>query len=132
MKIYLAGASEEVDQVRNYMTLVRDLGHEITHDWTELVLKQGGNPREVSEERQQTWCLKDIQGVAGADLLWLLLPESRNSFGAAFEFGFAYAIGAYTAVSGDWKRTIFSSCASRRFDSHALAFGALRSGNLKP
>ncbi len=67
--------------------LVRDglkqLGHEITYDWT-----NHGSVRETSLERLREVALAELQGISEADFVIVLLPGGK---GTHTEFGFSIA-----------------------------------------
>jgi nucleoside 2-deoxyribosyltransferase len=126
MKIYVCGGSAELAVVSAWMDALRDAGHEITHDWTEVVRAEGeGNPRDATHAQRSAWAEADLQGIGTADLVWGILPTT-SSFGCAFELGYAVALGKQVIVSGDWRRSIFSCRALLRFETHNIAFEAIR------
>lgn len=127
MRIYLAGGSAEMDLCASYMTRLRDAGHDITYDWAGNVRKVGAaNPRGASECDRQAWSLDDLDGVRAAETFWLLVPE-KLSIGCWVEFGVAFRHSATRRliVSGDWRKTIFTSLADERYDTHEEAFEAI-------
>jgi hypothetical protein len=121
MKIYLAGASKELDTCKNYIEQLKLLGHTITHDWTkEVEANLDANPREASLEDMRKWSDNDFQGVYFANFVWLLVPNN-NSAGCWIEYGYALGIGRNVIVSGDWRKSIFSSMSYKRYATHELA-----------
>ena len=132
MKIYVAGASKEIDMVERYIRILRDTGHVITVDWCAEIRKVGdANPRDLPREENAKFAEDDLSGVRQADLFWLLIPQS-NSAGCWIEFGYACAMrrrpisSPEIFVSGDYGRSIF--CALKGvhcYDSHDEALRAI-------
>ena len=106
-------------EVASRMQQLRDLGHEITHDWVEAIRAAGGeaNPRDATQAQRRQWSDEDLRGIDRAELVWVMVPE-RPSFGCGFEMGFAVGTGKDIIMSGDWRATVFSAQADARFDSH--------------
>jgi hypothetical protein len=127
MKIYLAGASKELDTCKHYIERLKLLGHTITHDWTKEVEANGdANPTNATLEGCRKWSNADFEGVYKANIVWLLYPEN-NSAGCWIEYGYALGIGRSVIVSGNWKKSIFSSLAFERYTNHELALDFFRS-----
>ena len=96
--------------------------------WWDHVLAAKTHDRDLPEEDRLKHADADSNAALDANYFWLVVPEERG-VGAWIEFGLALAQalrhGAnYIIVSGDWKKSIFTSLADHRFDSHeeALAF----------
>ncbi len=68
MRIYVAGKWEEKSRVRVAQQILRDVGHEITFDWTQ----QPSTEDEVELNRQ---CIQDIKGVMSADAIVAVLID---------------------------------------------------------
>lgn len=127
-KIYVAGGSTERAMVANYMTKLREAGHEITHDWTK---DPGYDGAPIPDSAQL-----DYQGVSTSRFFWIVLPAEKSE-GAFCELGMAIAIRDFAAridppvviVSGfDAKRDagrIFCGLANKVFDNHGAALGWL-------
>lgn len=126
MRIYICGGSSEMDRIAGYMRQMRELGHEITHDWVSVIRNAGeANPREAPHEARVYWSGEDLSGIRKANLVWVVLP-AKPSFGCAFEAGYAIGHGQIVIVSGDWRASIFSSQAEARFNEHEHAIDWLR------
>jgi hypothetical protein len=126
MKIYLAGASKELDTCKHYIERLKLLGHTITHDWTKEVEANGdANPKDVALGDMIKWSHDDLSGVKKSDIVWLLIPEN-NSAGCWIEYGFALGIHKRVVISGNWKKSIFSALAYERFPNHELALDFFR------
>jgi len=134
MKVYVAGASSEMELCAQWIRKVRECGHEIILDWVEVIRKAGSaNPRDASIEQLQEWAKPDFDASRNCEIFWLLIPET-NSIGCWVELGIALdsvsrstlypgvVIGPHIIISGDWKRTIFSALADELFYTHEQAF----------
>ncbi len=127
--VYVAGSSAEIDRARKWILALQEKGVIVNSTWTDNVKKVGeANPRDASNEDKQAWCLKDVREAIGSSVMWLLMPSGPHSFGAAFEMGFFSALAdpeiQQSIVSGDYKRSIFTSF-SDRFDTDEQAFDAI-------
>jgi nucleoside 2-deoxyribosyltransferase len=88
MKIYVAGSTKQMEAVRGISRVVKDLGNEITFDWTERVEQLGDahvNP--VPHEARREGAYLDREGIKEADglIVWLT-PEC---LGTLIEIGMA-------------------------------------------
>jgi len=130
MKIYIAGSSNELETVRPWITACKDIGLDITLDWTIPVEKQGGNPTNLPEEERQGFAIEDLTAVEQADIFWLLVPSNHTSRGCWVEFGYARAMALsneiITIASGDIKVSIFTAVADYAFLAHQQAFEFIR------
>lgn len=125
MAVYLATGSADIELAEHWLDKLREQDVKITHDWTRDVRMSGANPREAPQERRYDWAQQDKYGVTSADTFWLLVPP-KPSMGCWIELGIAIGqvnrLSTEIIVSGDWRSTIFTSLADRRFDSHEEAF----------
>ena len=130
MKIYIAGASAEIDVIEKFMGRLRAVGHEITHDWTKDVRAAGSASPNDSFIRLSA-AEKDRHGVIVSQVTWIVQPsDASSSTGAWVELGIALGLqkvreaAPMIVVSGSSQKCIFSDLADSRFDSHedALAF----------
>lgn len=123
-KVYVAGGSHEIARCEDAIQALRDLGHTVVHDWPRMVREVGSaNPRDATDDMRQAWAEQDLDGVAEADVLWLLMPE-REGFGAAVELGYAIAGGADIVISGPHQRSIFTVYADRVYPTDLDALKA--------
>ncbi len=124
-RVYVAGSSAETERVTTYQHALRELGFEITHDWTVPVLKFGSQGEMLSESVRKEHAREDLEGVRSADILWFLVPPSHlTSRGAWIEFGAALMGGKKTVLSGQTSsESIFSTLATLIYstDDEALA-----------
>ena len=109
LRIYVAGASVEVDLCAEYIGRLRDVGAVITHDWTPSVRANGGAAEaSIPQADRMTMVINDLAGVAAADAMWLLVPEWQT-IGAWVELGYARGGRIPVHVSGPHsRRTIFT------------------------
>ena len=130
MKIYIAGSSNELQIVRPWIAVCKDIGLDITLDWTIPVEKQGDNPRNLPEEERLGFAIEDLTAIEQADIFWLLVPTNNTGRGCWVEFGYARAMGLQkdliTIASGDIKVSIFTAIADYAFQAHQQAFEFIR------
>jgi hypothetical protein len=106
MKLYIAGASAEIERAEQAIKLARLAGFEIAYDWPANVREVGeSNPPDATDEQRREWAGTALWAVAQADAFWLLLPRGPT-FGAPVEFGAALArtsavSSPYIIASGD-------------------------------
>lgn len=102
MKIYVAGASSEIERAEAMIVRLKSEGIDVTCTWTENIRKVGlGNPVNASHEQRRKWSEQDLVEVAHAQVLWFLLPRPPNAtFGAWVELGFAFARNKRILLSG--------------------------------
>lgn len=124
--IYVAGASAEVGRIAGYIDRLKRAGHEITHDWTISVL--GARAQRLTDDRlsgavRADYADEDLIGITLCDTFWLVVPEAPST-GCWVELGAALCAAHQRTivVSGDWKRSIFTSLADYRFDTHEEVF----------
>lgn len=124
--VYVAGGSSEAELCASWMQRLRDAGHTIAVDWVANIRAVGdANPREASENDRYRWTEDDLDGASDADVFWLLVPE-KPSIGCWVELGWCSRVsGAQIIVSGDWRKSIFTSLADARYDTHDEAFAAI-------
>lgn len=104
MQIYVAGRTDNIEQVRFVQKSCRVAGHGITHDWTEIVEEVGGAARDdiVTPEKQRGFAEKDLEGVRTCDLL--IMVASPKLTGTLIETGAALAWGKPVWVLGEPER----------------------------
>lgn len=137
MKVYVAGASAEVERAERAMRLVRSMGHNIALDWTQVLRAaraQGvRSDADLAPEHALGLARQQLLAIDGSDVLWLLAP-ARPSVGAWVEFGFALGLhwpddsddGPRTViVSGKCAHTIFGQLPDQAFDTDCEALSWL-------
>lgn len=130
MKVYVAGSSKELGRVKAAIQLLRDYGHEVTHDWPALVEQVGSANPDVDDDTRARWAWADLRGVADAKALWLLVPAVDGG-GAYFESGYLLGMqmnegfgDRLMVASGACHKSIFTSLFNNTFasDLEALDF----------
>lgn len=102
MKVYVAGASSEMERAEKWMAALREVGIEVTSTWPEVIRKVGvANPMDAPRTDRALWAAQDLSEVSGSDVLWFLLPEGRPTAGAYTEFGYAVFMGAAASQARD-------------------------------
>lgn len=128
-KVYLAGGSSEVESCGWWMQRLKDAGHTVTHDWTASVRAavlagRGANPRDAGDIERGLWVKEDFGGVESADIFWLLIPQAPT-IGAWAELGYASGLETSIIISGDWRKSIFTSLADVLCETHEEAFAII-------
>jgi len=129
-RIYIAGASANIELHERFNREVIEAGWTITCDWCAAVRAAGNVASPDDPQVRREAALADLEGVATADVFWLVQPEgSATSTGCWVELGYALALqalgmsrprGIYgpIVVSGSSKKCIFADLADYRFQSH--------------
>jgi hypothetical protein len=96
MKVYVAGASSEIDRAEKWMAALRAAGIEVTSTWPEVIRKVGAaNPLTASREDRALWSATDLAEVSNSEALWLLLPpKGVSTSGMYVELGYGVLFGA--------------------------------------
>ncbi len=119
MKVYVAGASAELERARRAISMLELAGFEVTFDWTAPVAEHGSAHPDPDECR--AYAQTDEDAVDESHLLWLLVPHADTK-GAWWEAGRARAKGKLLIASGaedDLAAMIFVQLADERF-SHPI------------
>lgn len=126
--VYVAGASSDLSAVDDWMSRLRTAGFAIALDWPANIRVVGdANPRHAAETDRLRWTLDDLEAAIASDVFWMIVPDGTTT-GAWCELGAVWSYRRYVTrapviiVSGDWRKTIFTSLADHRFDSHEEAF----------
>jgi nucleoside 2-deoxyribosyltransferase len=103
MRIYVASKFEEKDRTRKIIEVLRNMGHQITHDWTHEIPYEEGDPRGPPYYRK---CAEaDVAGVQTADAIIVL--SHQHGKGMFVEMGIAIARGIPIVAVGPHFNTIF-------------------------
>lgn len=123
-KVYLAGASKEIERARQWAEKLRDADIMLTSTWVEVIGRVGAaNPATASPEQLTKWTLRDIAEVQDADLLWLLLPAIGVETVAAYvELGVAYVSEKRIVTSGPHRPIFTPVLADESFAADVDAF----------
>lgn len=127
LRVYVAGSGNEIGRVRAWLAALRDVGVEITLDWTGAIEanRAAGGDAALTAERREHHAREDFDAVDRADIVWFLAPVT-GSRGSYIELG--YALGRHKLVCASGlavERTIFTSLAARVFFADADAFAAI-------
>jgi hypothetical protein len=126
-KFYLAGASKEVTDCANDIEELEQSGLICTCNWTIVAFNTSLSDKELSSFMRTKFAHSDINGVTDADVFWLRCPvPGSTSTGCWFELGVAAMFKRLKQkyciiVSGDDKRSIFTSEANLSFATHLEA-----------
>lgn len=88
LRVYVAGASKEIDRCRAAMDYVREIGGVITCDWIAEIERVGSANDGLTQEQRRESAEADLCGVMEADVFWLLAPDNTST-GAWVELGTA-------------------------------------------
>jgi hypothetical protein len=128
MEIYVAASSKEVERAKFVMNKLRELGHEITHDWTVEVEKYKDTI--PSDEILLKCAENDYQGVTTCDYLVLLSPKDQNStIGAWVELGIALGLSTDILISGNADKCIFAHLANELYENDEKLINAIKDRN---
>ena len=119
LKVYLAGSSRELDDVKRYMAALRDAGIEITADWV-AAIEAAGDANPADDEVRRKASDADLDGVDDADIVWLMVPR-EGSAGAWVELGYAIAHAKTIVVSGEYRKCTFTVEADVLLEHHEAA-----------
>ena len=87
MKVYVSAKFDDKERVKNVYTLLRQMGHTITHEW---IHNKASYPFSLNSEFTAQCAVQDIEGVRAADI-FILLSNAEPSMGASAELGAAIA-----------------------------------------
>lgn len=103
-KIYVAGATKEVERVRTVQGYCRTAGHEITFDWTDGLEAQTVAEVDMFDEHARTLAWRCLDGVLDADVVVFCVPKFQPTRGAWVEFGYAVAKKRGIVILGEASR----------------------------
>lgn len=106
MKIYVAGKFEKKDLIHEVYQKIKDLGHEISYDWTtHKPIKPYSENSEIAAE----YCQNELEGISNCDVFIHLTNEKGTTllmeFGAALSLAkvknrpLIYAVGKFNNKS---------------------------------
>ena len=85
LRIYIAGKWSDKDTIKKYMNQLQKVGHTITHDWTSY--------ESNVENKKSDMAFKDVQGVAFADVLIVVMTDPKYQYRGSFtELGVALGL----------------------------------------
>jgi len=123
-KLYLAGASSELDRAKMWAQKLRDIDIMLTSTWVDVIGRVGtANPANATIEQLTAWTLRDLAEVAEANILWLLLPAlGVNTVGAYIELGYAVGQRNYIVMSGPHRPIFTPALANQHFEADTDAY----------
>jgi nucleoside 2-deoxyribosyltransferase len=114
VRVYVAGASRELDRVDAFIAAMLARGHELALDWREPIRERtaaGGTDTDLADDAARVFAVEDLTAICGADLFILLAPAEGGS-GCWVELGFAISRGIPIVVSGPAaRRSVFTRLA---------------------
>lgn len=127
-KVYLAGASAELDRAKRNAQMLRDADIHVISTWVDVIGKVGAaNPADATPEQLTKWTLRDLEEVREADVLWLQLPAAGiNTIGAWIELGIAYTSQKMVLMSGIHRPIFTPVLADKHFNSDGEALRWLK------
>ena len=113
-KVYVGASSQEIERAAMWTDKIREAGFEVTSTWIDNIAKHSpGDPnsRDAIDTDRASWSNTNLAQVRYADLLWLLVPTSKegHGHGGYYEAGHAHALDKHLVFSGDTKQSIFTS-----------------------
>lgn len=92
LKVYIAGASADIERVERFMEGVRNLGGvAITYDWTKAVRLHGSQGDELTAAQRRAYADADRRGIRAAEIVVILVSPYKSE-GCAWELGYAQAL----------------------------------------
>ncbi len=129
MKVYVAGASAEIDRAERWMAELASAGIIVTSTWPTVIRAVGeANPKEATQEEYIQWTNKDLEEVNAAHVLWLLSPIGKGvtTTGAWVELGYAAAREKLIVASGPHKPIFTNALASFHSPNDSSVFEYLK------
>jgi len=132
-KVYVIGKFEEKERVRNLYQKLREIGCEISYDWTSHIPIK---PYSENPELANQYAENEMRGIAKSDIVICLTSKegttSKLEVGGAMLLNFTgkkprriYLVGEFNTAS-PW----FMSRRVKRFDSEDEVIADLSSNNL--
>jgi|GEM_PF-4655184 len=126
-RIYIAGASAELDRCERFRDAVIALGFEVTYDWMTARRVAGKGDAELSPQDRENIAELCMLGVDKCDAFVLLIPlPPSETVGAWVEYGMAYGLigsDGVTCVIVGTHPTIFTEAADHvATDADALDY----------
>jgi len=121
MRVYVAGASAEIERAEALIARLRDAGVEVISDWPENVRRAGAANIGLTHEVRLAAARACSLGVRRSDWLVVLEPKAPT-IGAWVEMGIALAQGIDVLWVGEGDCTVFESLATSTVSSDDEAF----------
>lgn len=117
LRLYVAGASAEIDAIEPRIARLRAAWAEITHDWVADVRAAGTANVGLTTDQRKRYAQTDLNGILRAEVVWLLVPSTLSK-GCWIELGIALGQYKRIVVSDDDEMSIFTALASEAFATH--------------
>ena len=95
MKLYIAGASAEIERCEAFRDAAVALGYEITGDWCTMIRSVGNANVWITVEQRRAAEDLATSGVAACELFVLLMPRTLRN--GSWEYG--HTIGAWCELA---------------------------------
>ena len=93
-KIYVAGSIYDIDEIKQFMQILKSKGYIITEDWTSHKLLTHGKQNAEN----------NLKGIDNCDVFIMYLSNTKSS-GKMFEFGYAEALKKPILIFGNQLHT---------------------------
>lgn len=122
LRVYVGGASAEIDRAERMMLRLAEAGIDVVSSWPIAIRKAGTANAGLTDAERAHHAIADVAELQRADVFWLLAPREGYSHGAYFELGYCVAAGKTIVASGPSRQSIFGALATEvEDDEHALA-----------
>jgi hypothetical protein len=110
MRVYIAGASAEIDRCEAFRDAVIAMGHEITFDWMAERRSRPTPDRDLAPMDRVIIARKCLDGVHRSNAFVMLFPRAPTK-GAWIEYGYALGCAeqAYRVIVGDDRSTALTA-----------------------
>lgn len=128
IRVYVAGASSEIDRTEAAMSQVRAMpGKTLVMDWAANIRKHGASvPVGWTPEQKREEAQRCLDAVRTANIVWLLVPAVPSQ-GCWAEWGAAYAWHKTLVTSGPVEASLFACLPAYRLPCDEDAAVLLRS-----
>lgn len=118
-KVYVACSSADLPRARQAMETIRNLGGEVTHDWTDDIMVHGSDGRDLDIAAASQCVAADIDGIQRADVVLLL--DGGFSYGRTVEIGAALMAQKPIVAAGRATGRLWEAGEWARFSTDLLA-----------
>jgi hypothetical protein len=74
MRLYVAGASAEIERAESFIKAARDMGYVVEHDWCAMIRDVGAANGPIERAQREAAASLAYKGATTCDLFVLLLP----------------------------------------------------------
>jgi hypothetical protein len=122
LKVYVAGASREIERAKRMMAAVQHHGMVVAYDWPARIEEAGSANEGLTAAVSKAASLEALGGVASSHVFWFLLPND-TTIGAYVELGYFLGIGKGIAIGsgGAHGVSIFTATFHVTFDTDEQA-----------